>query len=43
METVVNCRIILETPPPGVDYGPQKGRGSAYDPLEVWPRMNLQA
>ena len=29
METVLNCRIILETPPPGVDYGLQQGRGSA--------------
>ena len=35
MDTVVNCRIILETPPPGVDYGLQKGRGSAYETVQT--------
>jgi hypothetical protein len=35
MDTVVNCRIILEAPPPGVDFGLQKGRGSAYETVQT--------
>lgn len=35
METVLNCRIILETPPPGVDYALQKGRGSASEAVQT--------
>jgi hypothetical protein len=35
METVLNCRITLETPPPGVDYGLQKGRGSASETVQT--------
>jgi hypothetical protein len=35
MDTVVTCRIILETPPPGVDYGLQKGRGSDYETVQT--------
>ena len=35
METVLNCRITLETPPPGVDYGLQKGRGSAAETVQT--------
>jgi uncharacterized protein DUF5990 len=35
METVLNCRIILATPPPGVDYGLQKGRGSAAETVQT--------
>src|SRR6185503_19301753 len=27
----VNFRVILESPPPGVDYGLQKGGGSNYE------------
>jgi hypothetical protein len=34
MDTVVNCRIVLETPPPGVDYALQKGRGSASESVQ---------
>jgi hypothetical protein len=39
METVLNCRITLETPPPGVDYGLQKGRGSASETVQT-PRSD---
>ena len=35
MDTVVNCRIVLETPPPGVDYALQKGRGSASETVQA--------
>jgi hypothetical protein len=35
METVVNCRIVLETPPPGVDYGLQEGRGSVSETVQT--------
>ena|SRR5688572_7818104 len=35
MDTVVNCRIVLETPPPGVDYALQKGRGSASETVQT--------
>ena len=31
MEQELNFRIILESPPPGVDYGLQKGGGSNYE------------
>ena len=31
MEQEVNFRIILVKPPPGVDYGLQKGGGSKYE------------
>ena len=35
METVLNCRITLETPPRGVDYGLQKGRGSVSETVQT--------
>jgi Family of unknown function (DUF5990) len=35
MDTVVNCRIVLETPPPGVDYALQKGRGSTSETVQT--------
>ena len=31
----MNCRIVLETPPPGVDYALQKGRGSASEIVQT--------
>src|SRR5262245_57027429 len=31
----VRFRIVLETPPAGVDYGLQKGRGSAYEIVQT--------
>jgi len=31
MDQTVNFRVILESPPPGVDYGLQKGGGSNYE------------
>lgn len=31
MNEELNFRIILESPPPGVDYGLQKGGGSDYE------------
>ena len=35
METVLSCRIILETPPPGVDYALQQGRGPAAETVQT--------
>jgi hypothetical protein len=31
----VRCRIVLETPPAGVDYGLQKGHGSAFETVQT--------
>ena len=34
METVsIELRIVLESPPPGVDFGIQHGRGSRYETI----------
>jgi len=33
MERDVTLRIVLEQPPAGVDFGLQKGRGSAYETI----------
>jgi hypothetical protein len=30
----LTLRIVLEQPPPGVDFGLQKGRGSAYETVQ---------
>jgi hypothetical protein len=30
----LTLRIIIERPPPGVDFALQKGRGSAYEPVQ---------
>lgn len=35
VDTVVNCRIVLETPPPGVDYALQEGRGLASEIVQT--------
>ena len=34
MESELTLRIVLETPPKGVDFGVQKGRGSAYETVQ---------
>jgi hypothetical protein len=34
MDTDLTLRIVLEAPPPGVDFGIQKGRGSMYETIE---------
>jgi hypothetical protein len=31
----VRLRIVLEAPPPGVDFGVQKGHGAAYETIET--------
>jgi hypothetical protein len=35
MDDEVRCRIVLETPPAGVDYGLQKGHGSAFEAVQI--------
>lgn len=30
----IRLRIVLESPPPGVDFGVQQGRGSLYETIE---------
>ena len=35
MERAITLRIVLESPPPGVDFGVQKGRGSAYETIQT--------
>jgi hypothetical protein len=34
MDSEVTLRIVLEKPPKGVDFGLQKGRGDAYEPVQ---------
>jgi hypothetical protein len=34
-EREITLRIVLETPPPGVDFGIQKGHGSAYETIHT--------
>lgn len=34
MEQEVHLRIVLETPPPGIDFGLQKGDGNAYEVVQ---------
>lgn len=34
METELTLRIVLEQPPPGVDFGLQKGSGSNYETIQ---------
>jgi uncharacterized protein DUF5990 len=34
MERELTLRIVLETPPAGVDFGLQKGRGSDYETIQ---------
>lgn len=35
MERDITLRIVLEAPPPGVDFGVQKGRGSAFETIQT--------
>ena len=35
MEREATFRIVLEGPPPGVDFGLQKGRGAAYETIQT--------
>jgi Family of unknown function (DUF5990) len=35
MERELRLRIVLETPPPGVDIGIQKGRGSLFETIQI--------
>lgn len=34
MAIQLTLRIVVEQPPPGVDYALQKGRGGAYEPVQ---------
>jgi hypothetical protein len=34
MEQEINLRIVLVTPPAGVDFAVQKGRGRVYEPMQ---------
>lgn len=35
MDQELNFRIVLESPPPGVDFGLQKGGGSTYEVIQT--------
>jgi uncharacterized protein DUF5990 len=35
VERELNLRIILESPPAGVDYALQKGRGGDYETIQT--------
>ena len=35
LEDQITLRIVLEKPPPGVDFGIQKGRGSNYETIQT--------
>ena len=35
MEREVTCRIVLESPPAGVDFGLQQGHGSDYETVQT--------
>lgn len=35
MEREITLRIVLESPPLGVDFGVQKGRGSTYETIQI--------
>jgi hypothetical protein len=35
MNREINLRIVLESPPAGVDFGIQKGRGSIYETVQT--------
>lgn len=35
LEREITLKIVLETPPPGVDFGIQKGHGSAYETIQT--------
>jgi len=40
MKEEITLRITLESPPPGVDYGIQKGSGSVYETLQKQRSVN---
>jgi Family of unknown function (DUF5990) len=35
MDREITLRIVLESPPPGVDFGVQKGKGSVYETIQT--------
>jgi hypothetical protein len=35
IERELTLRIVLEAPPPGVDFGLQKGRGAEYETIQT--------
>ena len=35
MEQEIKLRIVLESPPPGIDFGLQKGSGNNYETLQT--------
>ena len=35
MEQELNLLIILESPPPGIDFGLQKGGGNDYETIQI--------
>jgi hypothetical protein len=35
MDQEITLRLVLEKPPPGVDFGIQKGRGSIYETIQT--------
>ncbi|MEO6150438.1 MAG: DUF5990 family protein [Mucilaginibacter sp.] len=35
METAIISRIVLENPPPGIDFGLQKGSGNNYEIIQT--------
>jgi hypothetical protein len=36
---VLTLRIVIQQPPPGVDYALQKGKGSAYETVQKQPSI----
>jgi hypothetical protein len=35
MDSEISLRIILESPPPGIDFGIQKGSGNKYETIQT--------
>jgi len=35
MDVEISCHIILQSPPPGTDFGLQKGSGSVYETVQT--------
>jgi Family of unknown function (DUF5990) len=40
MTQEINLRIVLETPPSGVDFGLQKGSGNSYETIQIQRYIN---